>query len=192
MDCFLFLEGREFAQLQCSSCHLKLHYACGMEQHELQAKRRDEEQQDQDTLTAAETSADKSHLSNISHVSDAPGPYTEGIAGSQDPTASSSPPIHPVQQRSRVNTVSSAGGGFRDVVSQSELRRKKRCKGMLYGLKHMNNSVDTLLVLDSNGRSIKSEDIDGEGDKVCLRQIGGLCVSATTSALKNAARNTLK
>ena len=83
--------------------------------------------------------------------------------------------------RTRVDTENSSVASFRDVVSESEMRRVKRCKGMLYGLKHMSVNVETLLVLDSNGRSIKAEDIDGE--RVCLRQIGGLCVAATTCAL---------
>ena len=72
---------------------------------------------------------------------------------------------------------------FSPVVSVAEQRRIKRCKGMLHGLKHIPSTVDTLLILDSNGRSISGEDIDGSGNKICARAIGGLCVSATTTAL---------
>ena len=78
------------------------------------------------------------------------------------------------QPRPRTSTVGS-GYSFRNIVSPSELRRIKRCKGMLYGLKNIANSVDSLAILDSNARGIKAEDIDGSGSKVCLRQIGGLC-----------------
>lgn len=95
------------------------------------------------------------------------------------------PPLLTQTGRARSDTERSvADRSFSEVVSVSEKRRVKRCKGMIYGLKHISTSVDTLLLLDSNGRSITSEDIDGAGTKVCLRQIGGLCVSATTNALK--------
>ena len=75
---------------------------------------------------------------------------------------------------------------FRQVMPQSEFRRVKRCKGTLFGLKHLPPTVETLIILDSNGRGIKGEDIDGSGAKVSVKAIGGLCVSATTAALKEA------
>ena len=79
----------------------------------------------------------------------------------------------------------SESGDFRTKVSQSEKRRIKRFKGMLHGLRHLCDTIDTLIILDSNGRDIKGEDIDGKGDKIRVSAIGGLCVAATTSALKS-------
>ena len=55
---------------------------------------------------------------------------------------------------------------------------------MLFGLKNIPNTVDTLMILDSNGRDIKAEHIDATATKLCFRQIGGLCCAATTQALK--------
>ena len=55
---------------------------------------------------------------------------------------------------------------------------------MLYGLKNISETIDTLALLDSNARGILGEHIDGNGRKVCLRQIGGLCCAATTQALR--------
>lgn len=75
---------------------------------------------------------------------------------------------------------------FRQVLPPSEFRRVKRCKGTLFGLRHLPPTVETLIILDSNGRGIKGEDIDGSGAKVSVKAIGGLCVSATTAALKEA------
>ena len=88
----------------------------------------------------------------------------------------------PNGQRPRNSTT--ASDNFRRVLSQPEFRRVKRCKGMLYGLKNIPTSVDSLMLLDSNGRDIKAENIDGSGSKLCFRQIGGLCCAATTQALK--------
>ena len=106
----------------------------------------------------------ESTLSHISHVDDLNRSITLG-------------------QRPRSSTGGS-GVSFRPVLSDHELRRVKRCKGMLYGLKNIPTSVDSLMLLDSNGRDIKAENIDGTGSKLCLRQIGGLCCAATTQALK--------
>lgn len=88
------------------------------------------------------------------------------------------------------------GGGDNDdnssdtytpVVSDHELRRQKRCKGMLYGLKHIPKTVDTLVILDSNGRD-QNKATDSISDRVCVRDIGGLCCAATTAALKECTR----
>ena len=70
------------------------------------------------------------------------------------------------------------------VTHPNESRRIKRFKGALFGLRHLPPTVETLLVLDSNGRDIKGEDIDGSGAKVSVKSIPGLCVSATTAALR--------
>ena len=51
---------------------------------------------------------------------------------------------------------------------------------MLYGLKHMGKDIDTIILLDSNGRDMKGEDV---GDRVHIRSLGGLCVAATAMAL---------
>ena len=72
---------------------------------------------------------------------------------------------------------------FRTAVSAHEKRRIKRGKGMWYGLKHIPKTVDTLIILDSNGRDIKAEEIDGTGDRICVRNIGGLCCAAATESL---------
>ena len=72
---------------------------------------------------------------------------------------------------------------FRTSVNKHELRRIKRCKGMLYGIKHVNPNTKTLLILDSNGRGVRDEDIDSDGS-ISIKSVGGLCVSATTTALK--------
>lgn len=74
---------------------------------------------------------------------------------------------------------------YRPVVSADERKRESRCTAMLSGLKHIPPTVDTLIIVDSNGRGIKSEDIDDSGAYVCFRQIGGLCVAATTAALNS-------
>ena len=121
-------------------------------------------------------SGDISHLSNISHVSDS----RRSWSGSH--RHDTAIPSH--QPRGQRSTTGGSGNSFRHVTSKSELRRVKRCKGMLYGLKNIGDTVDTLTLLDSNGRDIKAEHIDGNGRKVCLRQIGGLCCAATTQALK--------
>ena len=73
---------------------------------------------------------------------------------------------------------------FSPVLAPTEARRVKRGKATLLSLKHIPSSVDTLVILDSNGRDIKGEKIDGSSNKVCVRQISGLCVSATTTAMK--------
>ena len=87
------------------------------------------------------------------------------------------------RQRHRTSTMRS-GQSFRPVVSETESRRVKRAKGMLHGLKHLPPTAVTLVILDSNGRDIKAEDIDGSGSRVAVRSIGGLCVAALTQALK--------
>ena len=87
------------------------------------------------------------------------------------------------RQRHRTSTMRS-GQSFRPVVSETESRRVKRAKGMLHGLKHLPPSVVSVVILDSNGRDIKGEDIDGSGSMVAVRSIGGLCVAALTQALK--------
>lgn len=104
---------------------------------------------------------------------------SQGDAHTSQPSAQTSSSDHIASA-----TPSPDDADFRHVVSDHERRRIKRCKGMIYGLKHVSRTVDTLLILDSNGRSISSEDIDGNGEAVCVKQIGGLCVSATASALK--------
>ena len=70
------------------------------------------------------------------------------------------------------------------VQSEHELRRIKRARGMMFGMRHIPNTVDTLIITDSNGRDIKGSDIDGSGSQVCFRSIGGLCIPAITEALK--------
>ena len=72
---------------------------------------------------------------------------------------------------------------FRVTVSRHEQRRIKRCKNMLTGLRNISTTVDTLLILDSNGKSIKGEDITNSG-KIAVKCISGLCVGATVAALK--------
>lgn len=72
--------------------------------------------------------------------------------------------------------------GFTQKVSRSELTRIKRCKGVLYGL-NVYTTADTVLILDSNGRGIRGDQID-QNNRVVVKAIGGLCVSATTTALK--------
>ena len=97
------------------------------------------------------------------------------------------PPLpsgNPLRLRDNASGALEAEAEYTTQVSQSELRRIKRAKGMLYGLKHISSSIETLLILDSNGRDVTGESIDGAGDKVCVRTIGGLCVAATTAALK--------
>ena len=118
--------------------------------------------------TYAAPSLDGGDVGNLSHISHTSG--SQRIPNGQEPrprasTAGSDPSLQPV-------------------VSVAESRRVKRCKGMLYGLKHLPSTVDTLILLDSNGRDIKAENIDSTGKKLCLRQIGGLCCAATTQALK--------
>ena len=195
-------------QYKCPICIVAQRYSyihLVLKMHELQASRLEEEEHGHDdddddaasnhslttnhSLTGVSSISDVSHVSHVSHVSqpvlDSGGISSATIqADSQLHTQIPDLALPSEQSRSRTSTRSSAEASFREVASDHERRRIKRCKGMLYGLKHISSSVDTLLVLDSNGRSIKSEDIDGEGDKVCLRQIGGLCVSATTKALK--------
>ena len=108
-------------------------------------------------------------ISNISQHSAIPGSQPRG-----------SP-----RPRPRTSTVSTESEpSFRNVVSSSELRRVKKCKGMLYSLKNTPSTVETVILLDSNGRDINSEIIDGGRGKICLRSIGGLCCAATTRALK--------
>ena len=109
---------------------------------------------------------DAGDLSHISHTSD-----SQRIPSGQE-------------QRPRTSTAGT-DQSLQTVVGEAESRRVKRCKGMLYGLKHIPNTVDTLILLDSNGRDIKVENIDGTGKKLCLRSIGGLCCAATTQALKD-------
>ena len=87
------------------------------------------------------------------------------------------------RRRPRTSTIRS-GQSFTPVVSETESRRVKRAKGMLHGLKHLPPSVVSVVLLDSNGRDIKGEDIDGSGSIVAVRSIGGLCVAALTQALK--------
>ena len=126
-----------------------------------------------------------SHISVASNVTAVP-----IVSQRQGPNSHTVPHPPPVESfRVRRSTANSNDTGFRDIVSNSEKRRIKRCKGMLYGLKHMGKDVETLLVLDSNGRSIKSEDIDGSGENVRVSAIGGLCVAAATSALNDCSRN---
>lgn len=100
--------------------------------------------------------------------------------------------VRPPLDRPASDAGSDAGRrDFHPVIPPSEVRRVKRCKGMLFGLKHIPTTVKTLLILDSNGRDIKGEHIDGTGAKICVKQIGGLCVSAATEALKEAHLNRL-
>ena len=97
------------------------------------------------------------------------------------------PPLpsgNPLRLRDSSSGALEAEAEYTTQASQSELRRIKRAKGMLFGLKHISSSIETLLILDSNGRDVTGESIDGAGDKVCVRTIGGLCVAATTAALK--------
>ena len=84
---------------------------------------------------------------------------SQGNAHTSQPAAQTSSSDHIVSA-----TPSPDDADFRHVVSDHERRRIKRCKGMIYGLKHVSRTVDTLLILDSNGRSISSEDIDGNGE----------------------------
>lgn len=148
-------------------------------------------QEDTQSHTVAVSHTD-SHVVDAASSGDG---VTHGDAGSTNPrdrdtTVPSHPPNHIKVPVLRLRDgpphshSESESGTFRPVLPESESRRVKRCKGMLHGLKHIPTSVDTLLILDSNGRSIKAEEIDGSGDKICVRGIGGLCVSATTTALK--------
>ena len=109
--------------------------------------------------------ADLSHLSSVSRMTRRSiSPITNG-------------------QRPRTSTVAS-NGSFRPVLSHHESRRVKRCKGMLYGLRNIPATVDSLILLDSNGRDIMADNIDNNSGKLVVREIGGLCVPATTEALK--------
>ena len=111
-------------------------------------------------------------VGDVSHISHTPeGIDSQAIPPGQEP-------------RPRTSTVGT-DPSLQPVLPVSESRLVKRCKGMLYGLKHIPNTVDTLILLDSNGRDIKVENIDSTGKKLCLRQIGGLCCAATTQALKD-------
>ena len=110
------------------------------------------------------------------------------VTGTERGVTQDAPPVLtpqvPVLRLRDNSPTTSATTEYRQVMSSNETRRVKRCKGMLYGLKHIPSSVDTIIILDSNGRSIKADDIDGSSGKVAIKQIGGLCVSATTVALK--------
>ena len=110
--------------------------------------------------------ANLSHLSSVSRVS-----------------RMSVSPITNGQPRQRTSTVGS-NGSFRTVLSHHEFRRVKRCKGMLYGLRNIPATVDSMILLDSNGRDIMADKIDNNSGKLCVREIGGLCGPATTEALK--------
>ena len=119
---------------------------------------------------------------------------------SVDVDSKSAPPETPVryrttQQRSVGHTpsappkspsISAGDSDFKTVFPADESRRIKRCKGALYGLRHLSRDIDTIIILDSNGRDVKGEDIDGLGDRVHVISIGGLCVAATTAALDEA------
>ena len=157
--------------------------------HEIMSKQEDADSNTlRDDATDAPITEEDAQVHSVSHLSSITTDSTESqtrAASTESQQPRAVPALPHENFRVRTSTaINSFDTGFRAVVSQGELRRKKRCKGMLFGLKHMNKNVETLLVLDSNGRSIKAEDIDGDGDKVCLQQIGGLCVAATTSALK--------
>ena len=64
-----------------------------------------------------------------------------------------------------------------------EIRRMKRAKGMLFGLKRIPASVNTLFILDSNGRDIVGDQIDGDTGVCSVRAVGGLCMPALCDAL---------
>ena len=64
-----------------------------------------------------------------------------------------------------------------------EIRRMKRAKGMLFGLKRIPASVNTLLILDSNGRDIVGDQIDDDTGVCSVRAVGGLCMPALCDAL---------
>ena len=65
----------------------------------------------------------------------------------------------------------------------AEIRRMKRAKGMLFGLKRIPASVNTIFILDSNGRDIVSDQIDGDTGMCSVRAVGGLCMPALCDAL---------
>ena len=99
----------------------------------------------------------------------------------------SAPPEPPTQPNLNSESGRGQDAGFRHIVSEHEQRRRKRFKGALHGFKHMNASVDTVIILDSNGRDIKGEHIDigGVSDKTRVVSIGGLCVAATSAVLED-------
>ena len=74
---------------------------------------------------------------------------------------------------------------YTPVMKGSEIRRVKRCKGLLHGLKHLPTSATTLIILDSNGRDIKGDVIDSSGGSVSVGSVGGLCIGATITALSD-------
>ena len=69
-----------------------------------------------------------------------------------------------------------------------ELERIRKCKGALFNIKkNMTDAVKTIILLDSNGRSIRDEDVGGEHAKsVIVRNVGGLCMPAASEAIRRA------
>ena len=184
--------------LQCSSCDKKLHYSCGMGYEEpVKAFRTSQgKQQYLCPICIVAKSYDNLHLALKRHEAKSREINSGEEVNKNDTDSHHSDSMHSQvtsehgavesvhEARPRSSTLNSAGEDFIVVVSPDERRRISRCKKVLYGLKHVASSVDTVILLDSNGRNIKSKDIDGGGDRVCFRQVGGLCVSATTCALK--------
>lgn len=73
--------------------------------------------------------------------------------------------------------------GYQTKVSYNERRRISRCNHMLSSLQNLNSATDTLFILDSNGKGISGGSL-GDRERISVRGIGGLCVSATTASLR--------
>ena len=110
--------------------------------------------------------------------SDGSGEVNLGIESGAPPTLGTPP-----GGLTAVATNGDAGSEYVPVMKNSEVRRVKRCKGLLHGLKHLPSSVATLIILDSNGRAIKGDVIDSSGGSISVGSVGGLCIGATITAL---------
>lgn len=131
--------------------------------------------------------------SQSQHVPSAPPLSPDKQGADKPPPPVQSPHIPTAPPKSpNVSANVSAKPSFKKVVPYHEGRRIKRCKGMLFGLKNLLcKEADTLIILDSNGRDIRGEKVDGSGRKVHITSIAGLCVPATTAALNECSESSL-
>lgn len=182
---FRISQGKQ--QYNCPICIVAQNYDflhLALKQHETKARDRNAEEVGVESVDTESQNSDSAHSQTAEAPPASPGPGDPGASPAPSEHGDADVTLNDGRRRSRTSTMNSGGVDFRVVVSRSEQQRIARCKKVLYNLKNVPSSVDTVILLDSNGNNIKSEDIDGGGNKLCLRQVGGLCVSATTSALK--------
>lgn len=68
-------------------------------------------------------------------------------------------------------------------LHQADIKRSKRLSLILNTVKQVPDHVTTLILGDSNTHKVTGKNVDPQGNKVCVRSVGGLCIYAAVYAL---------